>query len=457
LRWTLCRAVCVAGLRRVRPVLVANPVLAGLAACAAVGVPVGAFTAGRHLSDAFAVAVVDPVAVRSLALGLAATGLVAGVAVGLLAPGLDALGAQLAAAPARRSTLVFATCLAPMGLAAALAVVPWLLFAIPLAGAHAAPALLALTAALTLGAAGAEAGRGVAARDAAGLATLAGAGVAWVLPALLWGDGVETGPFAALVVSLPHGPVALPALTGAAVTGCATALWLAAASRRPAARAPAVPSLVLLPVPSRGPAAIVATTSKRIGRRSELRAHVVATVLLPTAAAYALAFALHVRGEALLGFAAALTLTAVAVLPSVALGLQAEQSWLVRSAPQCRARSSAAACAGGMLAGAALLAAVATITAPVAHGGPRALLQVESSAAFVLGSGAIAGALVPWRADRVLQQLAAFGALFGVVVVLWVAAGRAEAGLDLPADAFAVVVGNLIAVAGLFVAGVRER
>lgn len=431
--------------------------LAGLAACAAVGVPVGAFIAGRRLSDAFAVAVGDPVAVRSLALGLAATGLVAGVAVGLLAPGPAALGAQLVAAPVRRATLVFATSLAPMGLAAGAAAVPGLLFSVPLAGARAAPALLALTAAMSLGAAGAEAGRGLAARDAAALVALAGAGVAWVLPALLWGEGAETGPFAALVVSLPEGPVALPALTGAAVTGCATALWLAVSSRRPAARAPAAPWLVLLPVARCGPAAIVATTSKRIGRRSELRAHVVATVFLPAAAAYALGLALDVRGEALLGFAAALTLTAVAVLPSVALGLQGEQSWLVRSAPQGGARSAAAACAGGMLAGAALLAAVATITAPVAHGGPGALLQVESAAAFVLGSGAIAGALVPWRADRVLQQLAAFGALFGVVLVLWVAAGRAEARLELPADAFAFVAGNLVAVAGLVAAGVRER
>jgi hypothetical protein len=210
-------------------------------------------------------------------------------------------------------------------------------------------------------------------------------------------------------------------------------------------------------VPRWAHAAIAATTSKRIGRRSELRAHVVATVLLPAAAAYALAFALGVRGEALLGFAAALTLTAVAVLPSVALGLQGEQTWLVRSAPQGRARSSAAACAAGMLAGAALLAVVATVTAPVAHGGARALLQIESAAAFVLGSGAIAGVLVPWRADRVLQQLAAFGALFGVVLVLWVAAGRIEARLDLPADAFAVVFGNLVAVAGLVTAGLRER
>jgi hypothetical protein len=201
----------------------------------------------------------------------------------------------------------------------------------------------------------------------------------------------------------------------------------------------------------------VATTLKRIGRRSELRAHVVATLVLSVAAAYAFAVALDVRGEALLGFAAALALTAVAVLPSVALGLHRQQCWLMRSAPQGRARSAAAACAGGMLGGAALVVAVATMIAPVARGDPGAVLQIESAAAFVLGCGAIAGALVPWRADRVLQQLAAFGALFGVVLVLWLAAGRLEARLDLSADTFAIVAGNLVAAAGLLAAGARGR
>jgi hypothetical protein len=457
LRWTLCRAVCVAALRRARPALAANPALAALAAFAAVGVPVGAFAAGRSLSDAFAVAVGDPVAARSLALGLAATGLAAGVAIGLLAPGPGALGAQLTAAPVSRSTLVFATSLAPVGLAAAPAALPALLFAVPLAGVRAAPALLALAAATALGAAGAEAARAVAACDAAGLAALAAAGVAWLLPALLWGEGAETGPLAAFVVSLTHGAVVLPALTAAATTTFGAAIWLAACSRRPATRVPAAPSPVLLGVPRLGPAAVVATTLKRIGRRSELRAHVVAAVVLPAAAAYTLALLLNVRGEALLGFGAALALTAVAVLPSVALGLQHEQSWLVRSAPQGRACSACSAGAGGMLAGGAILAAVATVTAPVAHGDPSAFLQIESAAAFVLGCGAIAGALVPWRSDRVLQQLAAFGALLGVVLVLWLAAGRVERRLELPADAFAVVAGNLVAVAGLVAAGARGR
>lgn len=431
--------------------------LAALAACAAVGLPVGAFAAGRRLSDVFAAAAGDPVAARSLALGLAATGVVAGVAIGLLVPGPGALGAQLAAAPVSRSTLVFATTLAPVGFAAAAAALPVLLFAVPLAGVRAVPALLALAAAMTLGAAGAEAGRAVGGSDPAGLGTLAGAGIVWILPALLWSEGAETGPLAALVVSLTHGTFLLPALTAAAATACGAALWLAACSRRPEARARAAPSPVLVPVPPGGSAAVVATTLKRIGRRSELRAHVVATLVLSVAASYAFAVALDVRGEALLGFAAALALTAVAVLPSVALGLHRQQCWLMRSAPQGRARSAAAACAGGMLGGAALVVAVATMIAPVARGDPGAVLQIESAAAFVLGCGAIAGALVPWRADRVLQQLAAFGALFGVVLVLWLAAGRLEARLDLSADTFAIVAGNLVAAAGLLAAGARGR
>jgi hypothetical protein len=184
---------------------------------------------------------------------------------------------------------------------------------------------------------------------------------------------------------------------------------------------------------------------------------VVACVVLPAAAAYGLSLALHVRGEALLGFAAGLALTAVAVLPSVALGLVREQSWLLRSAPRGRADSAAAAAAAGMCAGAALVVAVALIAAPVARGDLSTALQLESATAFVLGCGAIAGALVPWRADRVLQQLAAYGALLGVVLVLWLAAGRGGDELGLSADVLALVAGNVVAAAGLAAAAVSAR
>jgi hypothetical protein len=428
-----------------------------MAAGAAVGLPVGAFAAGRRLSRPFDVAVTDPVVGRSLALGLAATGLVAGIALALLTPGPAALGRQLAAAPVSRSTLVLATSLAPVGFAASVAAVPALLFSVPLAGARAAPALLALAAAVSVGAAAAEGGRILAGGDLAGLASLGGAGVAWVLPALAWEEGAEAGPLAAFAVSLPHGAVALPSLCSAVAAGAGIALWLAAAVRRRPPRIKGIPSPVVVPVPHTARAAVAATILKRIGRRSEVRAHLVGTTALTVAATYALAFALHVRGEALLGFGAGLALTAVAVLPSVALGLLREQSWLVASAPSAQRGSAAAAGAAGMLAGAVLLAAVAVLAAPVARGDAGTLLQLESAAAFVLGCGAIAGALVPWRGDRVLQQLAAYGALLGVVLVLWLAVGRAGRELGLSADALAVVAGNLVTVAGVLAAAASAR
>jgi hypothetical protein len=109
-----------------------------------------------------------------------------------------------------------------------------------------------------------------------------------------------------------------------------------------------------------------------------------------------------------------------------------------------------------MLAGAVLLVALCVLSAPVARGDPGTLLQLESAAAFVLGCGAIAGALVPWRADRVLQQLAAYGALLAVVLVLWLAIGRAGREL-LSADVLAVVAGNLVAVAGVLAAAASAR
>ena len=88
--------------RRARPVLVANPLVAAAAALLAVTTPPLAVVAGRRLGAAIgpAVAREDGVA-AALVLGLALSAAAAGALTVLAAPGVAVLGSQLRTAPIR--------------------------------------------------------------------------------------------------------------------------------------------------------------------------------------------------------------------------------------------------------------------------------------------------------------------------------------------------------------------
>jgi hypothetical protein len=450
--WTLSRAVCVAGVRGARNVLAANPLLALLAGAALLGAPTAAVVGGRHLADSFRAALGDPGFARGLALGIAATALAAGVAIALLAPAPDATARQLEAAPVRRLRLVLAATVVPTLLPAAAFALPALLFVVALAGAAAPALVLVLPAAGALGAAVAEASRLGLAGDLRGIALAATAAALWPVAGLVAGGRPELGPAAVIGIG---GTAELVVLAGVALAG--SAFWLAASVARRPAGARQAQTRSILPV-SRSPfAAVAVVTAKRLGRHPGLRAHNVATVVLPIAAAVTLRIGLGVGGAALVAFCVGLGLTAAAIVPAAALGLATDARWLTATAPQPRALVGGAVAFAGVSFAAALVAADASAIAPVARADAHTYVQLEATVAFVLGCGAGAAALVAWRPDRIVQQLAAYGAMFGVAVSAWLVLGRVAVLAPLSDDVFGVLAGNATLVAGLTAAAWGSR
>lgn len=450
--WKLSRAVCVAGVRSARNVLAVNPLLALLAGAALLGAPTAAVVGGRHLADTFRDALRDPGFAHGLALSIAATALAAGVAIALLAPAPEATARQLEAAPVGRLRLVLAATVVPTVLAAAAFALPALLFAVALAGAAAPALVLVLPAAGALGAAVAEASRLALAGDPRGLALAAAAAALWAVAGLAAGGGAELGPAAAVGIGGAGAPFVL---AGVALTGFA--LWLFACVARRPARARSEQTRSILPVLRAPFAAVAVVTAKRLGRHPGLRAHNLATVALPIAATVTLRVGLGVGGAALVAFCVGLGLTAAAIVPAAALGLATDARWLTATAPQSRALVAGAVAVAGVFCAAALVAADAAAIAPVARADAHTYVQLEATVAFVLGCGAGAAALVVWRPDRVFQQLAAYGAMFGVAVAVWLVLGRVSAVAPLSDDVFGVLAGNATLVAGLAAAAWGSR
>lgn len=455
--WTLSSAVCVAALRSARGVLAANPLLALLAAVAAAAVPVAAVLGGRRLAPDFRLQVADVGFARGIALGLGATAVAAGVAAALLAPAAEATARQLEAAPVSRVRLVVAATVVPTVIVAAFLAVPALLFAGTLAGAAGPATALTLPAVGALGAAVAEGARVVVRAEPRGAVIVAAAAAVWLLTGVAAGHGVELGPTGLLVPALQGEDriAATSALALVAATG--TALWVIACVFRRPSRSPSARIRAILPVPRHAFAAVVSVTAKRLGRHGGLRAHAAATVILPTAAAVALRLGVGVGGVPLVGFCVALGLTAAAIVPSAALGLAEDARWLTAACPQRRPLIAGAVALAGVACAGLLVVADAVAVAPVARADVHAYLQLEAAVAFVLGCSATGAALVPWRPDRVVQQLAAYGAIVGVAIATWLALGRLATVAPLADDAFGLIAGNATLLAGVAVAAWGSR
>ena len=178
------------------------------------------------------------------------------------------------------------------------------------------------------------------------------------------------------------------------------------------------------------PAVAVRPRGGSSGTLSSVRRRL-AAVLVPVAVAAALGATLDVGGAPLLAFAVGLSITAAALLPAAAVGLGRDAGWLFGASPRspassaARSRSEAWARPRGRRRRCGRRHAVCP-------GDPSAYLELEGAAAFVLGCAAFGGAVVPWRADRLLQQLASYGSVIAVVVCGWLAVGRLEGagGLD---------------------------
>jgi hypothetical protein len=129
---------------------------------------------------------------------------------------------------------------------------------------------------------------------------------------------------------------------------------------------------------------------------------------------------------------------------------------LLDAAPLRRSAVAAATVTGGVLAAAGLLVATAILALPLGRPEGSIYLELEGASAFVLGCAALAGALVPWHPERVLNQLASYAAVLAIVVAAWLAVGRLEH-LAPGETAFGLVAGNAVLMLGIGSAAVVSR
>jgi len=453
MRWTLFSSAWRCAWRRLRPALEQNPLLALAAGASCAGIPVAAVVAGLRLDARYAEFARDDGMLRSLALGIGPTALVGGAAIALLAPGLAQLGRALEAAPISRGAAAWSLTIAPACAGGALLLAPLYLFAAAMAGIDGVVLATATATAAVTGAALGEGLRLCGRFRPIGLTVLGSAAGLWTIGGAAFGAGWYAGPAGATVGV--HSPPLSLMLLGALVLGGVT-LWLAGSAaqtatyeRRRDVRGMNLPGLAL-------PAVAVAT-ARRLVRHRQLRVQAGAAVLVPVAVAAALGATLDVGGGPLLAFAVGLSITAAALLPAAAVGLGGDGSWFFDTSPRSALVVAGAVALGGVGTSLAVVAAAALFVAPFARGEPSAYLELEGVAAFVLGCAAFAGSAVPWRADRLLQQLASYGSVIAVVVCGWVAVGRLEGGAGLDGTAFTLIVGNLVLALGVAAAGAITR
>jgi hypothetical protein len=380
--FAICKAQLRCTWRRVDAAFVAAPVLVGAAALGIAALPALAVWGGARAAPALRTA--DP---STLALGAGLVAALAGAVLTLLAPGRRALGTQLEPAPVPRVTAFVGLTLLPPAAALALLAVPAAFFVAPAAGRSSPLVLARLLGAAAAGAAAAEAALALARRSLRGVPVVAG------LVLLLFGwRNVAVVPFA-------------------------VALWVAAAAVRPDERAERASVRVL----GRGHAA---TTLLRYARRRELRRQAAAAFALALGGAVALR-ATGVPNQVTVFFGGATALLGAAVVPLAAPGIDRRAEWLWRSAPVARAKLAFVHGVIALVLGLVLAAIGVAGSLAVAPVKPTMALPLAAGAVVVLGAALLAGAIVPWRSDRLAEQLGAY-ATFGVVLsALWFALARA--------------------------------
>lgn len=453
MRWTLFSSAWRCAWRRLRPALEQNPLLAAAAGASCVGIPVAAVVAGLRLDARYAELARDDAVLRSLALGIGATGLVGGAAVALLAPGLAQLGGALEAAPISRASAAWSLTIAPACAGGAVLLAPLLLFATAMAGMDGIVLAAATATAMVTGAALGEGLRLCGRFEPHGLTVLGSAAGLWTIGGAVFGARWYAGATGAVVGV--HPPLLSLTLLGAfALLG--VVLWLGGcavqATTRERRRDVRVTKLPEQAVP-----AVAVATARRVARHREVRVQAMAAALVPVVVAASLGTALDVGGGPLLAFAVGLSITAAALLPAAAVGLGGDGGWFFHTSPRSARIVAGAVALGGVGASLAVVASTALFVAPFARGDPSAYLELEGAAAFVLGCAAFGGAAMPWRADRLLQQLASYGSVIAVVVCGWLAVGRLEGTAGLEGIAFTLVAGNLVLALGVAAAGAIAR
>jgi hypothetical protein len=453
MRWTLFSATWRCAWRRLRPVLEQNPLLALAAGVVCAGIPVAAVTAGTRLEARYEELARDGEALRSVALGLGATGLVVGAAVALLAPGFSQLGRGLEAAPISRPSAAWAVTIAPACAGGAVLLAPFLLFVGVMAGMDGIVLAAATATAVLTGAALGEGFRLSAGLEPPGLAVVASSVGLWVIGGMVLGGAWYEG--AAGAMGGTRSPPASVALLGALAV-CGAGLWLAGcAMRSPTGKHRREVRATSLP--ARAMPAVAVATARRIARHQQLRVQASAAVLVPVGVTAWVGATLDIGGAALLAFAVGLSITGAALLPAAAVGLGGDSGWLFETAPRPASVMAVAVAFGGVGASLAVVIGTALVVAPFARGDPSVYLELESVAAFVFGCAVFGGAVVPWRADGMLQQLASYGSVIAIVVCAWLAVGRLEGVAGLEGTAFTLATGNLVLLLGLAAVGAIAR
>jgi len=453
MRWTLFSSAWRCAWRRLRPPLEQNPLLALVAGASCVGIPAGAVAAGFRLDARYAELAREDGVLGSFALGIGATGLVGGAAVALLAPGLAQLGSALGAAPISRAAAAWSLTIAPACAGGVVLFAPLLLFTTAMAGSDGIVLAAAAATAVVTGAALGEGLRLCGGFQPYGLAVLGSASALWAIGGAALGAAWYAGPAGAAVGV--HGPqislalLAVLALGGVLVWLAGCAVQATTRERRRDVRG--------TNLPARAVPAVAVATARRVFRHRQLRVQATAGVLVPVAVAAALGTTLEVGGGPLLAFATGLSITAAALLPAAAVGLGGDAGWLFGTSPRSRRVVASAIALGGVGVSLAVVAAAALVVAPVARGDPSAYLELEGAAAFVLGCAVVGGAVVPWRADGMLQQLASYASVIAVVVCGWLLVGRLEGAAGLDGTGFTLVAGNLMLALGVAAAGAVAR
>ena len=191
----------------------------------------------------------------------------------------------------------------------------------------------------------------------------------------------------------------------------ALAFWTLAAIRMPDERPTRACARVLMPICGGPGFASALVAVKQLGRRPELRRTVGGAGVAAVAGAALFGYGLGGGNDLSFILAAGAALLGCAVIPIAAYGIRQESAWLFDVAPGKKLkRDVAAAFAAFVLAFAVLVIELGLIwlAAPVIWSQVVPIL----GAAFVLfGAGLVIGAIVPWRSDRIIEQLAAFMAL----------------------------------------------
>jgi len=428
--WLLCKSQLRCAQRRLSAAAVAAPLVVCVGGAVAAALPALALWAGVRAADAleggFAL---DPALEATFALCICLGAGLAGALLAAIVPGVEALGSQLAAAPAPPRAVVIGLVVLPIGIAGAALSVPAVLFFAPLTGDATPSALASVAASLVLGAAAAEAAIALSRRALRGLA-LAGAVAALV----------AFDPSRGLAEAIRGHPTAAPGLIALA----AVAVWIAAAAMRPQARVKTATVRAVV----RGPltAALV-----RLARADELRRQAAIAVLAAGVGGVLLrAFGIPARVAVLP--AAATGILGAAVLPLAAAGLDRRADWLLGSVPRTRRSLALASVAAGLVAGIVVAVGACAAAAASTQATPERAFVLAPLACMLFAAAILAGAIVPWRASRAFEQLGSFGAFAVVAASLSFALARVAPVVHADSRVGSAVLGAATLAAGVLAA-----